>query len=132
MKNYKKWIAIGLWIIAVWLFIYFLIPHVKFWTLYGLDYSQKDKFHTVAENQTYMENYQMYKETYRAKQVDDYLIDRLMLDRAAIQKHGEDFSEWRNEFIKDYGLEYYYNRYLEKGDKRIFEEIEKAIQTQHN
>jgi hypothetical protein len=55
-----------------------------------------------------------------------------MLDRAEVQKNGEDFSEWRNEFIRDYGLEYYYNRYLEKGDKRIFEEIEKAIQTQHN
>jgi hypothetical protein len=40
-----------------------------------------------------MENYQMYKETYRAKQVDDYIIDRLMLDRAEVQKNGEDFSE---------------------------------------
>ena len=130
MKKYKNYLICWA-VILLWLLIYFLIPHVKFWTLYWLDNAEKDRFHVVEEG-NYRIDYQIYKATLRSKKVDDYIVDRMMLDRVKVYQEKSGYVERRNFFLKDLGLEYYYNRYIEKWDKRIFEEIDKAIQKPHN
>ena len=74
----------------------------------------------------------MYNQTIRTKKVDDYIVDRMMLDRVKVYEDRQKFNSGKNAFLKDYWLEYYYNRYIEKWDKRIFDEIEKAMQKLNN
>lgn len=127
MKKYKNYLLIWWAVILLWLLIYFLVPHVRFWTLYWLDNTQKDRFWSITADYNYKYKYDLYNETYRTTKINNYIADKFMLVELN-SKNYPDFTEWLQQFLKDYNLEYYYQRYVQKADKTIFKKVDQVIE----
>jgi len=122
-KNYLIWWAV----ILLWLLIYFLIPHVKFWTLQGLSYEQKDRYHIVADSLDYSDRYKLYWATIRTEEYDNWLIKRMVLDKTLVEQDREKFTDGRDRFLRDHNIEYYFKKFVEEWDRTIYEKTEQAL-----
>ena len=69
----------------------------------------------------------MYWMAIRTKEFDEWLINRLMLDKTAVEKDKEKYAEWRNRFLRDYNLNYYFKKFVEEWDRTIYEKTEQAL-----
>jgi len=122
----KKYLTIGWIVIAVWIILYFLVPHIRYWTLYWLDHEEKEAFNIIREKQTYKQNFDLYTQTYRTIKIDNYIADSLLLPKLTHENYDR-FIDWREQFLKDYNIDYLYKRYVKKWDKEIFKKIDKII-----
>lgn len=61
------------------------------------------------------------------KEYDDWLIDRMVLDKVKVEENREWFTDGRNRFLNDHNLLYYFNKLQENGDRTIYEKTEQAL-----
>lgn len=65
--------------------------------------------------------------TYRTMKINNYIADKFMLVELNSENY-PDFTKWLQQFLKDYNLEYYYQRYVQKTDKTIFDKVDEVIE----
>lgn len=125
MKKYLLW---WLAIVILWVLVYLGLPYIKYLTLYWLTDEQKERFEIVAVDQTFSENYQMYKWIDRRIEFDNFIIDRFLLDKEDVAENYAKYSSWLNAFLTDYNLTLSYERYIKEWDEHIFDRINEVVQ----
>lgn len=75
----------------------------------------------------YSDRYKLYWATIRTEEYDNWLIKRMVLDKTLVEQDRERFTDGRNRFLRDYNIEYYFEKFVEEWDRTIFEKTEQAL-----
>lgn len=132
-----KKIRLLIWWIIVLIFLYFLIPHIKYWALYWFNEEQKERFKEYCESGWYDYKHRMklYNEAIlrqeirqKQKELYQFIIDKM--DLQADLENEEDYQKvesWTNAYIQDHWYLWVnaYKKYLIDWDKQIYDFIEK-------
>ena len=140
MKNRKKKLLyILLWVVLICLCVKaygYIIPHIKYWTLYWLNENQKEKFKEYIEWYDYKKSMQLYNEVslrndikQKQKELYQFIIDKM--DLQADLENEEDYQNIEsgtNALIQDGWTLWVnaYKKYLIDWDRQIYDYIERA------